>query len=525
MRNSILFVSLLFVLLPFALNAQEKQDNWPNTKVSVQVKNGKLIDLFDQISALTGIYFSYDPSLVDTDQPISIEAKNQTIDQVLKAVFSERFSFQLLKNQLIITVNQQEDGSGHSAVTFKSVFKLSGKLTDRQTHQSIPYASISVSGHPFGTISNGDGEFRITIPNEYKSEDLVFSCLGYSQHLISLDTLMQNELDIQLSPINVQLKEVKVTAIDPLDVMDQLVENIETNYSNSQQLMTSFYREVLKQNDDYINVSEAVMDILKSSYGNTFRQDNIRYLKGRKTKEARPSVLMVDFKMQGGPYYITKLDVVKTRDSFIDPEFREYYKYKVDRVILYRGRPTVVIQFEPDGRFDYLTYEGELYVDRESYALVYAAFSLSRNGKKVARKSLIRKKPRGFNVRPIELNYTVSYKNHNDRWYFNAAQASVKFHVKSRRDKINSVFHSISDLLVTDYRETNLKRFSRHENFNSSEIFSELIADYDEDFWGDYNIIKPTEDLRKALKKEAAKESSFHTNQPTNQLTLQKSIP
>jgi hypothetical protein len=28
-----------------------------------------------------------------------------------------------------------------------------------------------------------------------------------------------------------------------------------------------------------------------------------------------------------------------------------------------------------------------------------------------------------------------------------------------------------------------------------------MIIDYDKEFWGDYNIIQPDEDLRKALKK------------------------
>jgi len=40
--------------------------------------------------------------------------------------------------------------------------------------------------------------------------------------------------------------------------------------------MTAFYREVLKQDDQYIDVAEAVMEIREISYGNTFAEDKVK---------------------------------------------------------------------------------------------------------------------------------------------------------------------------------------------------------------------------------------------------------
>jgi Holliday junction resolvase RusA-like endonuclease len=80
------------------------------------------------------------------------------------------------------------------------------------------------------------------------------------------------------------------------------------------------------------------------------------------------------------------------------------------------------------------------------------------------------------------------------------AQTSVRFRVRSRNDKINSVFHSVSDLLVTNHERTALKRFDKDETFLPTDIFTEMIIDYDKEFWGDFNIIQPDDDLRKALK-------------------------
>lgn len=522
MKPCVLIISLLVLFLPFSPRAQEKQAASLDTNVSFQIEDGLLIDLFNRISMQTGIYFSYDPMLVNSNQSVSLVVKQQSVRQVLETIFNHEFHFKLLKNQLIITRKKNQQITPTNEKTVPLRFNLSGQLIDSKNKSTIPYASISVLGHPFGTISNIDGEFQLKIPSEYESDTLVISCLGYARRSILLDTLQHNEFQLQLDPVEIQLREVKVTAADPLKILDNMIDNISKNYSTNIQLMSSFYREVLKQDKEYINVCEAVMDILKSPYTNQLRQDQIRYLKGRKSPDIQTSFKLIDFKMEGGPYYITKLDVIKTMDSFIDPEFREHYKYKVERVIEYLNRPTYIVWFEPDGKLDYLTYEGHFYIDQETFALVHAEFSLSRNGKKSARKSLIKKKPRGFNVRPIDLNYSVTYKKYNNKWYLNSARASVKFHVKSKHDKVNSVFHSISDLLITDYRETNLRRFKRSENFNSTDIFSEQIKDYDEDFWGNYNIIKPSEDLRKAFKKESSRESFFHSKSEPNRLTLQK---
>jgi hypothetical protein len=206
---------------------------------------------------------------------------------------------------------------------------------------------------------------------------------------------------------------------------------------------------------------------------------------------------------------MTKLDVVRTMDTFLDREYRRFYKYELDYLIDYFGRPTYIILFEPDGKIDFPCYEGRLFIDRETYALVHAEFSLSKDGMKYARKSLIRKKPKGFNVRPLDLDYRVTYRYNGGRWSLSTAQTSARFRVRSRDDKINSVFHSISDLLVTNHEWTALRRFEKDETFLPTDIFTEMIINYDKEFWGDFNIIQPDEDLRKALKSISVKDENL----------------
>jgi len=113
---------------------------------------------------------------------------------------------------------------------------------------------------------------------------------------------------------------------------------------------------------------------------------------------------------------------------------------------------------------------------------------------------MIRKKPRGVKAKISTVDYRVSYQQFEGKWHLATAKSSIKVKVKSKHDKLNSEFNSISDLLITSIKPTELKRFHRDESLSNRDVFIEMIGEYDEQFWGNYNIIKPNENLRNAFK-------------------------
>ncbi len=503
MRPPVLILSVFLLgCLTLSSAAQDEKEVALKKRISLHVNDQPLGKILDEISLKAGIYFSYDPSVLNTDRTVSAGYDDTETGEILKAVLGEEFQTRELGDQCIITLKKKQNlvPPDQPETPSPDIIRISGIITNGETGEVIPYASISVMDEPFGTITNQDGQYELKIPENYQRKKIIYSCMGFAQRSVDPDTVTGSTVDVKLEPVDVRLREIEVAAIDPVTILDKFENRIRENYPGEDLLMTSFYREVLLQDKTYVNVSEAVIHILKASYEQTSREDRIRLLKGRKSPDVQP-FKWVDFKMQGGPFYMTKLDVVRTMDTFLDKEYRRFYNYELDYVIDYLDRPTFVILFEPAGKIDFPCYEGRLFIDRETYALVHAEFSLSREGMKYARKSLIRKKPRGFHVKPLDLDYKVSYRNMDGRWSFGTAQTSARFRVRSRNDRINSVFHSISDLLVTNIEKTSLRRFDRNESFLPTDIFTEMIIDYDKEFWGDFNIIQPDDDLRKALKK------------------------
>lgn len=492
------------LLLSTTLKAQQQNGSVFEIRVTINLKNQSVNSILDQISWQAGVYFSYDASILNSNKKYSIEVTDKSLYTVLHQLFNpEEFKLLELENQVIISKKTNEKLPVELEVDSIPVkyFFLTGQIVDGKKENPIKYASVSLINKPIGTISNIDGNFLLKIHPDFIRDTIIISCMGYAQIMIPAYKILDEEV-IVMSPVSIRIKEVKVVSTTPQRLLENIRENLAENYSEDQKLMTAFYRETIQQDNNYINVSEAVIEILKAPYLNPTRTDLVRIVKGRRSPDVKP-FQWLNFKLQGGPFTITKLDIVKTVESFIDEEFQSSYTYNINRVIWYNENPVYVLEFKPVTEFNELGFIGEMYVHRETFAIVHVNFHFTKNGLKNAESVMIKKKPKGVKAKPVYTNYEVNYKQYLDKWHIMNVKASVKFRVRSKNEKVNSEYHSVSDLLVTDIQNTELKKFDRDDSFTQRDIFVEMINNYDPDFWENYNIIKPDEDLQNAFKSSA----------------------
>ena len=92
-------------------------------------------------------------------------------------------------------------------------------------------------------------------------------------------------------------------------------------------------------------ISEAVLDIYKSGYRESFDFDRVKIYKGRKSKDVKKMDTIL-LKFQGGPRTAMFLDVVKNPGVILDPEVFEFYKFKLAGVVNIDDRENYVIEFE-----------------------------------------------------------------------------------------------------------------------------------------------------------------------------------
>ncbi len=503
-RVTIVFLTIL--LMPFLLKAQQQNGSILENRVTINLKNQPLNSILDQLSWQAGVYFSYDASALSSHEKFTVEVTDKSLYTVLCQLFNpSEFKFPELENQVIIVKNTEKVLPVEISIDSipEKFFFLKGKIVEGKKQEPLKFASVSVLNKPTGTISNADGNFLLKIHPDLIRDTIIISCMGYSQILMPAFEILDEDV-ITMSPISIKIKEIKVTATTPERLLDNIRNNLTKNYSNDPCLMTGFYRETIKQDGNYINVSEAVVEVLKASYSNQNRTDLVRIVKGRRSPDVKP-FQWINFKLQGGPFTITQLDMVKTLESFLDPEYQSMYNYRITRSIWYNENPVYILEFKPVAEFSRLGFNGEMYVDRETFAIVHIHFSFSKNGLKEAENLMIKKKPKGVKAKLTETDYTVNYQFYDGKWHLLNLKASVIFRVKSRFDRINSEYHSVSDLLITDIDKTDIRRFERGESFTQRDVFVEMIDNYDPDFWENYNIIKPDEDLQNAFKKQLLK--------------------
>lgn len=411
----------------------------------------------------------------------------------------------LIATVLVITaVMSAQAGANNnkkSRTDTTNYIQISGAIQDAVTKEPVVFASVSLVGTSIATVTNADGEFILKVPKDKANSTISISHLGYENKTFAVTALAEKETTIILKAITLPIDEVVIRSINPLELLNSALEKVQQNYSNVPEMQTSFYRETIKQDKKYVAVSEAVIDIYKAPYKTSFDFDRMKIYKGRKSRDVkRMDTILV--KLQGGPKTSLLLDVVKNPGDILDRESFEYYKYELAGIITIDNRETYVVKFDQVDNLMYPLYKGNIYIDIESLAFTGLDFSLSEKGLPYASQYLVKKKPTNMSVEVISGHYLVRYRKEADKWYLNYVRSELNFDSKWQKKLFKSDIQIMLEMAVTDRDKENLDKFPVKESAKMSDVFAEQVSYFeDENFWGDYNTIKPDESIEIAIEK------------------------
>lgn len=395
------------------------------------------------------------------------------------------------------TEKKKKDKQDIDLTTF-NVYK--GKLKDANSNDPLVFATIAVEGENTATISNIEGEFILKINKKSKAKNIIITHLGYENLSYKISNLSPDKNVIKLEPAVLTLGEVTVYPDSPEVLIRMLLDKVSENYGNKAYNMTGFYRESIKKRNRYVALSEAVVNIYKSSYTG-LSNDQVQIYKGRKGTDIRRLDTLL-FKLQGGPATTMLLDVIKNPTVILDKDLIEYYDFAIINMIKIGSRLNYVIEFNQKEGLDFPLYNGKYYVDIENLALTAADFSLNINNPVLASRLFLRKKPIGAKVTPTNAHYTVKYRQQDGEWFFNYAKGEVEFKVNWDKRLFNTNFTIMSELAITDRKDENIERFKNKNRFKRREILSEKIDAFaDENYWGEYNLIEPDQAIEVAIRR------------------------
>jgi hypothetical protein len=299
-----------------------------------------------------------------------------------------------------------------------------------------------------------------------------------------------------------ELPEIVVRSWEPAKLMEEAINKIPVNYSKYPNLLTGFYRETAKKRRNYINIAEAVIQVYKTPYDENVVYDRVQILKGRKLLSTKKSDTLA-VKLVGGPNLSILTDIVKNPDMLLDKESISYFKFSMADMTMINDRLHFVVKFEPLGvNFPYIPYYGKFFIDTETLAFTRAEFNLDMKDRTKATEMILKKKPAGLRFKPEEVSYIISYKQRDGVTYLNYIRNEIKFKCDWKRRLFSTGYEVLSEMVVTDNQTDNVVTIPRKDAFGINNSLSDKVMNfYDEDFWGAYNIIEPTESLESAVNK------------------------
>ena len=409
----------------------------------------------------------------------------------------------LLLVLLPVNVNSiNSSAKGQPAYFLKDSVKyesFAGRVLDKNTLSPLVFASIQLEKSNVGVVTNSDGDFIIKVPSDKTDQKLAITHLGYKNAEVDLSQLNKSMNIIYMEAAIFPIEEIKIRPNNAEDLLRAAIRNKSLNYSNDPVMMTSFYRETIKQNKNYVAVAEAVIDIYKAPYYKTADVDRSKIYKGRKSQDVKKMDTVI-IKMQGGPYTSLLLDIVKNPGDILSQDLFEFYDYKIEGMNYVNDRQAYVISFKQKDFVNEPLYEGIIYLDFENLAITGIDFNLNTKNIEQATNLLVRKKPATMNIDVLGANYLTRYRETNGIWHLSYVRSELELKCKWDKKLFSSLYTLMSEMAVTDMDASNVDKLKFKDSAKYSDILAEQVSQFeDPDYWGDYNIIKPDESIEAAI--------------------------
>ena len=143
--------------------------------VTLKVKKTPFSKVISELKQQTSLDFFYSFNEVNVNQLISLDVKNMKIDEVLRRMLGERFTWEYVDNMVVIKplpVGEQE----------KKSVRVKGFVYD-VNKQPLVGVTVKLVGVTLGTATDAKGWFALELP--LAKGELEFSFVGYEKRVLA----------------------------------------------------------------------------------------------------------------------------------------------------------------------------------------------------------------------------------------------------------------------------------------------------------------------------------------------------
>ncbi len=453
----------------------------------------------NEISRITGVIFTYDTQILNTERTVTLPLSETPLHELLDSVTGDKsILYSVIGKHIILYRNIPDEAP--SSETPQSILPvtLSGKIIDSETAEPLQFATIGIKHIGKGTITNNDGKFILKVTKECLDDTLTISYVGYLSRLVPVKSLAGNIMTISLDRDFISIPEIIVRYKDPLGIINKAVASIAENYGTSPAMLTGFYREGVYRKKEPQIYTEAVLQVFKSPYARSLLNDQIKVIRSRKIEnlDAKDTLAV---RLKAGLVSAMSLDGMRELFDFINPQTTDNYYYRLTDIVTIDGKNAYVISFEQKEWITEPLMKGEIYINVDDNGVMLAEFEINPIHILETQEAFISKLPKGYSMKPEYIRYMTQYRNIDGRYYLSHVRGDLGFLARGKKMLFNSHFNVFFEFAVTNHRTGDVERFDRDEIAPVYSVFSRQVTGYDNEFWKDFNFLKPEDDLIEAL--------------------------
>lgn len=378
-------------------------------------------------------------------------------------------------------------------------FHIQGVVKDRETHEPLPFANITVAGASLGGTTNKEGRFLFKIPIHYREDTLKVTYMGYHVYKEIIKNIAGKELTIELRPSRTLLHEAIIEPEDASQLLKEAVGKIAENYWNQSAALTFFYRGKTTSNDEFIEYSEGVFKLFKQE-----DKSSLQMVKGRQSIcRAIFDQMSIDLTLKSS--YFKYADFVHHLDetAILSKEGFKNHNFWLDGITNWGDHKVYKISFEQNDRKKRKAYyEGKIYVDVATKAIVHIDFSYDSHHQQHAEvwegKSKLMAMFMGVSADIDRMRRQIYYRQYQGKWILDKSIHHFAYDISKNSPSINSLLQVDAEYLVTEVEP--LDRQLPDQGVGKRENVFKGFSGFQEDFWEEHNIIEESKEVQQILK-------------------------
>lgn len=173
-----------------------------NKTISIAMQNATVRDVIKEIERQGQVNFFYNENLSELDVKVTVFKKEKPMEEILQSTLAQaNMTYQEIKENFVVLVPNKEAPKEQ-----KQTDEVTGQVIDASTGESLPGVNIFIESTTTGTISDIQGNYKISIGP--KAKVLVYSYIGYITQRITIGD--QRTINIELHADLKELDEVVV---------------------------------------------------------------------------------------------------------------------------------------------------------------------------------------------------------------------------------------------------------------------------------------------------------------------------